>query len=95
MAGCALRMLVFIFAAFLALIGALLYSDNLRVLAYGDWGIAAALLLFARRHQRRTWRDDPASYRQKSFLAEMGVPFRRGATKGELSDLIEEFKGRR
>lgn len=39
------------------------------------------------------WRNDPATYRQRSFAAELGLDLPEGCTKGEASDLIDDALG--
>ena len=39
-----------------------------------------------------SWRDDPATERQRAFAKELGVKIPSGATKGEASDIISEAK---
>jgi len=54
-------------------------------------------LLLARRLWRRrptSWRDDPATDKQKSFADSLGIKYPRSISKGELSDLISEVTGR-
>jgi hypothetical protein len=42
-----------------------------------------------------SWRSDPATAKQIEFGNDLGIKFRRGMTKGEMSDLIDEAKGKR
>ena len=38
------------------------------------------------------WRRDPPTERQLEYAKDLGIPLRKGMTKGEVSDLISEFK---
>ncbi len=40
-----------------------------------------------------SWRDDPATERQKSFANELGIAYAKNISKGDLSDLISEATG--
>lgn len=44
--------------------------------------------------RRGSWRNDPASERQKEFADELGIAYPPKITKGELSDLISRETGR-
>jgi hypothetical protein len=37
----------------------------------------------------RTWRDDPATARQKAYADDLGIRYADDSTKGELSNLID------
>jgi len=52
----------------------------------GRWARASARL--------ESWRDDPATDRQKSFANDLGIRYSKNATKGELSDLISRVTGK-
>jgi hypothetical protein len=56
-----------------------------------------AILWWATRRRRSpvSWRNDPGTDRQRSFLADLGVSASRRATKGELSDLIDKALSQR
>jgi hypothetical protein len=56
----------------------------------------ASLLIGSRllRRRPRSWRDDPATEKQKSFAESLGIEYPRHISKGELSDLISEVTGR-
>ena len=41
-----------------------------------------------------SWRDDPATDRQKSFADDLGIQYHKGITKGALSDLISQVTGK-
>lgn len=41
-----------------------------------------------------SWRNDPATEKQKSFADDLGIKYRKNITKGELSDLISEATGK-
>jgi hypothetical protein len=43
---------------------------------------------------RSTWRDEAPSQRQLSYASDLGVRVPRGATKGQVSDLISRVTGR-
>ena len=64
------------------------------------FGVLSAILLFigarwAKAPKRYyTWRNDPATDRQKSFADELGIRYAKGITKGELSDRISQVTGK-
>lgn len=39
------------------------------------------------------WRNDPATFRQRSFAADLGLDLPEDCTKGEASDLIDDALG--
>lgn len=41
-----------------------------------------------------SWRNDAPTERQLRYAADLGIRVRRGATKGEVSDLISQATGR-
>ena len=40
--------------------------------------------------QDRSWRDGPATEKQKSFAGDLGIKFLKNITSGAISDLISE-----
>lgn len=44
------------------------------------------------RRGKDTWRNDPATERQKTFASHLGIRYLEHVTKGELSDMISEAK---
>lgn len=44
--------------------------------------------------KRKSWRHDAPSDRQLRYAADLGIRVRKGATKGEVSDLISQATGR-
>lgn len=51
---------------------------------------AAGALAWPRRPN--AWKRDPATDRQIAYAKALGIPLRQGMTKGEVSDLISQFK---
>lgn len=84
------RVLVILFALVLVCSGISLLASGERVMAYGNFAIAAAILIYRHRHMRKNWRDDPATDHQKSFAKDLGIRHPKRITKGELSDLIDQ-----
>ncbi len=41
-----------------------------------------------------TWRNDPATEKQKSFADDLGIRYPKNISKGDMSDLITEETGR-
>jgi hypothetical protein len=63
------------------------------------FGVLAAILLligarWRRRRRSTSWRDDPATDRQREFARDLGIKFPKSISKGELSDLIDHAKGK-
>jgi hypothetical protein len=46
------------------------------------------------RQQRVSWRNDPATEKQREFALDLGIKFPKNITQGELSDLIDHAKGK-
>lgn len=44
------------------------------------------------RRREKTWRSEPPTQRQLSYLDHWEIPYEEGITKGEASDLIEQHK---
>jgi hypothetical protein len=71
------------------------YSDTTKIPAYllGTLAVAfaiTAVALVSRGKQSVTWRNDPATAKQKSFADDLGIRYPRNITKGDLSALIDE-----
>lgn len=87
---------------FFAIAAAAVFSMESQAGARGaGWfmaGVAALLLLIGVRWLRYrsagSWRNDPASAKQKEFADQLGIHYAMRITKGELSDLISEVTGR-
>jgi hypothetical protein len=60
--------------------------------------MALILLLIGHRwsqtNRSTSWRNDPATDRQKDFAKELGIRFPKRITKGQLSDLISKVTGK-
>jgi hypothetical protein len=82
-------------AIILALSAVVMFNDNrgsaifLAVLAT-IFGVVGRKWLRGRTAE--SWRDGPATEKQKSFANDLGIRYARNITKGELSDLIGEAK---
>ena len=42
---------------------------------------------------RETWRNDPATAKQRSFADDLGIRYPKNISKGDLSDLVTEEAG--
>lgn len=54
--------------------------------------IGAAWAMWPRRPN--SWRSDPPSQKQLEYAADLGIHVPRGATKGQVSDIISQVAGR-
>jgi hypothetical protein len=91
-------LITFVLGMGLSLVAAAGFSMGDRPLAIVVGFISLLLIVIGlkwiRGGRKMSWRDDPASYRQKSFADELGISYGKHVTKGELSDMISEVKGR-
>jgi hypothetical protein len=55
-------------------------------------GLIVAGGVFAWPRRPNAWRHDKPTERQIAYARDLGIPIPRGITKGELSDLISDFK---
>lgn len=65
-----------------------------RGLMLGVGGTLAAGGLFSWPRRPNAWRSEPPTSRQLAYAADLGVRVPRGATKGQVSDLISAAKER-
>jgi hypothetical protein len=75
------------------------------ILAFGGIGVARGWMLFVMGgacigaaflswpRRANAWRGDPPTDRQLSYARTLGISVPRGATKGEVSDMISESTG--
>jgi hypothetical protein len=86
------RVVMITLALVLIIFGAVGFSQGDRVAAGAVWFVALLLLWASRRRRSAvSWRNDPGTEKQMSYLDDMSVPYRADATKGELHDLIDAF----
>lgn len=86
-------------AAVVALVGVSLLTAALMVKDAGvvvaGLGIAACVgAWFGWPRTPNAWRRDPPTQKQLRYAADLGIRVRRGASKGEVSDLISSVTGR-
>lgn len=91
--------LIGLFVGFLAAVGWLISAEEIdRYLACFLGALAFILLVIGYRWTRRkrlsSWRDDPATDRQREFARDLGIEFPKTISKGELSNLISEVTGK-
>lgn len=94
----ALGCVIFLFALLPAMVAISAYATGEKGIA-SVFGISAGLLLLislrsARPRRPRSWRDDPATERQREFAADLGIVIPKNATKGQASAMIDEALGK-
>lgn len=83
-------LVVFVGAAVL-LAGAL--TTEARAMMLGIGAVIAVGGFFAWPRRPNAWRRDPPTERQLEYATDLGIAIPRGATRGEVSDLISEATG--
>ena len=63
-------------------------------LAGGEFVLFLVFWVVSKKRGSKSWRADAPSEKQKEFANELGIKFKKGITKGELSDLISAETGR-
>lgn len=70
------------------------FEPKARALGLGGAAVFALAGLFAWPRRPNAWRSDPPTERQVRYAADLGIRLPRGATKGQVSDLISKATGR-
>jgi len=52
-----------------------------------------AVIYYSQNNQKKDWKSEPASQKQKNLLREKNIKFAENITKGEVSDLLNKQKG--
>lgn len=78
----------------LAMLFVAVSEPDARAVGLGFGAVLAMAAVFTWPRGANAWRKERPSKRQLEYAADLGIRVRRGATKGEVSDMISEITGR-
>jgi hypothetical protein len=88
----AAAILLFTMAGSFLVIG--IFTPDGKAVGYGVAAVSAIGAFLTWPRMPNAWRRDPPTQRQLEYASDLGISVPRGATKGQVSDLISAVTGR-
>lgn len=91
----AARVTAAVFLGFLAAVSAIAAATGDRVaFMLGTAAVFGVVSFVTWPRRPNAWRRDPPTERQIAYALDLGIPIPPGVSKGQLSDMISQAKGR-